>query len=137
MAMNPRIKEALRSTFFLKVMALIIGFLFWNVISKDFSASRWFTIPVCFYNKDKQLIKAPETIMVELHGKRTHIRALDPSSLAVHINARTLISGPQHIPITRDTLLLPPTIAVHETIPHVIYVTVAQPLPELPEASAS
>jgi hypothetical protein len=127
MAINPRIKEAIRSTMFLKAMALIIGFLFWNVISESFTASRWFTVPVCFYNKTDQTIEAPETVMVELHGKRAHIRAIDPATLAVHIDASMLDAGPHHMIITRDALLLPPTIAVHTSIPHMIFVAVHPP----------
>lgn len=127
MAMNPRIKEAVRSTMFLKAMALIIGFLFWNIISESFTASRWFTVPVCFYNLSDRNIEAPETVMVELHGKRAHIRAIDSSKLAAHIDASMLDAGPHQIIVTRDTLLLPPTIAVHASIPHMMLVTVAKP----------
>lgn len=125
--MNPRIKEALRSTMFLKVMALIIGFLFWNVISESFTTSRWYTVPVCFYNKTDQAIQAPETVLVELHGKRSHIRALEASTLALHIDARTLMQGPQHLIVSHDLLMLPPTIAVHDTIPHTLYITATMP----------
>lgn len=125
--MNPRVKDALRSTMFLKAMALIIGFLFWNIMSESFTASRWFTVPVCFYNKTDALIQAPETVMVEIHGKRSHIRALDPATIAVHIDAQTLAEGPQHLFITRDLLLLPPTIAVQETIPHTLFIQVTVP----------
>lgn len=127
MAMNPRIKEALQSTLFLKAMAVIIGFMFWNVISESFTASRWLTVPVCFYNKSNQKIEAPETVMIELHAKRTHLRALDPSTIAAHIDVSTLIPGPQRLAISRDILLLPSTIAVHETIPHTLFITITVP----------
>lgn len=130
MAIHPRIKEAVRSSMFLKAMALIIGFLFWNIISESFTASRWFTVPICFYNKTDRIMQAPETVMVELHGKRAHIRAIDASTLAVHIDASLLDVGPHQIIVTRDTLLLPPTIAVHTSIPHMMLVTVAQPTAE-------
>ncbi len=134
--MNPRIKEALRSTMFLKAMALIIGFMFWNVISESFTASRWFTVPVCFYNKTNQKIDSPETVMIELHGKRIHLRALDPATIAAHIDVNTLTPGPQRLTISRDMLLMPSTITVHETIPHTLFITVTIPTQAAEEAAS-
>lgn len=125
--MNLRIKAALLSTRFLKFNALIIGYSFWALIGEAFPATLWLSVPLCFYNQQEtKKIDAPETIWVKLHGKRSHLYAIDKEALAAHINVEELHSGPQSYSITAKSLLLPPTISVSETIPHVIQLTLSE-----------
>lgn len=122
-------QTALRSTLFLKAVALILGFLFWNVLSDSFLGSYWVTMPLAFYNRTSEKIEAPEKIRVELKGKRSHLKNLDTSSLALHIDVQTLSQGPQTLEITSDLLFLPATISVGESVPCplIIFVTKGTP----------
>ncbi len=122
--MNVKVKHAVTSTIFLKAVSLVIGFLFWSILSESFTAYKWVTIPVAFYNKGNELIESTEKISVELRGKRSHLKNLDSSALSLHIDAQTLKPGPNTIEVTPDQLFLPATIAVGETIPHSITIHV-------------
>lgn len=121
--MNISTKPLFTSTIFLKAASLIIGFLFWSLLSDSFTATRWITVPVCFYNTQNQKISCDETIKVELKGKRLHLKNLNANVLALHIDAQNLQSGPQSLMVTADHLLLPHTITVGETIPHTLMIT--------------
>lgn len=121
--MNTTLKRSFISKIFLKAAALILGFLFWSIMSDSFIATRWVTVPVCFYNIKRETLKAPETILVELRGKRAHLKHLDSTSIAVHIDAQTLNTGVNTLQVDTRALLLPPSIAVGDTIPHVLSIT--------------
>lgn len=127
--MNISSKPIVTSTIFLKATSLIIGFLFWSLLSDSFTASTWVTVPVCFYNATNQKIACEETIKVELKGKRAHLRNIKTEALAVHIDAQQFRAGPHSIMVTSEQLLLPPTIAVGETIPHVLMINIAESPP--------
>lgn len=119
-------RTALTSPIFLKATSLIIGFLLWSTVNHLFTQNVWLTVPVCFYNIDTLQIEAPETINVELTGKRAHIKQINPEVLAVHIDASRLKIGTQKIPITAKQLLLPSSISVTSIIPHPIIITVTR-----------
>lgn len=123
--MNTKIKHALTSKIFIRAVSVIIGFLFWTLLSESFTASRWVTIPIAFYNKGSERIESPEHIKVELRGRRSYLKRVDYSKLSLHIDTQTLKPGPNLIEVTADRLFLPSTISVGETIPHAIalYVT--------------
>ena len=124
--MNITSKPILTNTIVLKVMALIIGFLFWSIVSDSFTASRWVTVPVCFYNTKKYKIQAPETMRLELKGRKSHLRTIDIGRLAVHIDLQTLHKGPQSIVVTPHHLLLADTIHIGLTIPHTLMFTLLE-----------
>jgi hypothetical protein len=111
------LKNAFTGTIFLKAAALIIGFLFWTIIGDSFQNHVWIKVPIAFYNGGQKKIAAPATIAVELRGKRNHLRQIDTSTLAVHIDANRLKVGPNHIPLTADLLFLPSTLQVGDSIP--------------------
>ncbi len=112
------VRNAFKSTLFLKATSLIIGFLFWTLMSDSFTTYRWITVPVCFYNRGSEIIEAPETIKVELRGRRSHLRHLQVHTLALHIDAKTLKPGTTAIQLTPDHLSLPSSIAFGDIIPH-------------------
>jgi hypothetical protein len=117
---------AVTSTIFLKASSLILGFLLWSSVSELFPRTIWVVIPVCFYHREARGISSPETVSVELTGKHSHIKRIDTKNLAVHIDARTLHTGDNHVTITADKLLLPPTISVATIIPNTIIIRIAE-----------
>ena len=116
------LRSTLTSPLFLKATSLILGFLLWSTVSDLFPRRMWLTVPVCFYNTGLNRVSAPETINIELTGKRAHIKQINKDSLALHIDAASLRQGDNHLTITRDQLLLPPTISVTTVIPHKVIV---------------
>ena len=122
---NIKVKHALSSTIFLKAVSLIMGFLFWSVLSNSFTSYIWVTVPVAFYNRGDEKIEATEKVTVELKGKRSHLKNLDTAALSLHVDAQSLKPGPNSIEVVPDLLFLPATITVGETVPHtlMIYVT--------------
>ncbi len=120
--MNTKLNSAFISPLFLKAASLIIGFLFWSILSDSFISSRWVTVPIAFYNKGDEKITSPEHIQVELRGKRSFLKNLDSSVLTLHLDAQILKPGPNSIEVTPDQLFLPSTLFVGETIPHNVIV---------------
>lgn len=119
-------RNAYQSTIFLKVSSLIIGFALWSSVCELFPRSQWFTIPISFYNRDSRNIQAPEIVQVEFTGKRSHMNRIDKKSIAAHIDAQSLRMGDNPLTITREHLLLPPSIVVTTVIPQSIVVRVTK-----------
>lgn len=120
-------RTALTSPIFLKASSLILGFLLWSSVSELFTRSLWVAVPLSFYNnKEGRKISSPETINVELSGKRSHIKHIDKNTLALHIDAQSLHLGDNHLTITREQLLMPPSIAVATVIPQKVVVRVTR-----------
>lgn len=95
----------------LKIVSLIIGYTFWYIFGHAHTVTTKVQVPVCFYGTSKAfVINSPDTITVELTGKRSHLHSLDLPSLALHINAQKLQVGPNPIEITSATLFLPESI---------------------------
>ena len=124
--MNVKVKSALTSTIFLKAVSVVIGFMFWSIVSDSFTSYKWVTVPIAFYNKKDQNIVSPNTIKVELKGRKIHLKNIDKSALSLHIDAQTLKPGPNCIEVTPDLLFLPSTVAIGETVPHNITIHVEQ-----------
>ena len=116
------LRSTLTSSLFLKVSSLILGFGLWSIMNDLFTQSKWFTIPVCFYNTESHHIKAPETVTLELTGKRAHLKRISSDTLAVHVDAKSLQQGDNLLRITHDLLLLPQTLAVTTVIPQSVIV---------------
>ena len=120
------VRTILTSSLCLKISSLIIGFLLWSTVNDLFTYTKWFTIPLCFYNAESLVLSAPQAITLELSGKRSHIRQIASDSLAAHIDAHTLRPGNNLLAITRDHLLMPPSIQVTTVIPHSVIVQVTR-----------
>lgn len=106
-------KNILLHNVVLKVISGIIGITFWLMASQSYKATLQCTVPVCFYaSPADRIIKAPETVSVTLCGKRNDLKALERSSLAIHINAQKLAIGPNRIVVSHATLFLPKSINV-------------------------
>src|SRR5579885_1148801 len=106
--MKLSLKSILESNLSLKAMSLFLGIGFWYIYSSYHPTSITVDVPLCFYGSaaDKT-IDAPESIKVQLSGKRSDFYNLDLSNLALHINADELIPGDQLIDITEEKLFLP------------------------------
>ncbi len=129
-------RTAFTSPIFLKVSSLILGFLLWSSVSELFPRTLWVAVPISFYNKDLRAISAPESVHIELSGKRSHIKRIDTHNLAVHIDAQTLHTGDNHLAITHEQLLMPPSITVATIIPQKVVVQVTQ-VPPVRKGEAS
>ena len=55
-------------------------------------------------------LSAPDTIRIQIRGKRTDLRMIAHENLAVHIDASTLADGRNSLAVTNETLLLPDSI---------------------------
>jgi YbbR domain-containing protein len=116
--MQVNIGKAFLSERFLKIASLLIGYLLWVALSDSHVSARWIEVPISFYDKPSHmLIEAPETVHVELKGRRSALYNLEKSQLAIHINAQELAEGPQSCIINQQTMLLPSFITVNNYKP--------------------
>lgn len=112
------LKKTLLNNAVLKAVSLIFGYTLWFVLSNAYTTSVWLEVPVCFYDTPEHVIvDAPETVKINLVGKRTDLRNLDMQHLAVHINGTRLKTGHQQLTVNHETLLLPHTINILHTKP--------------------
>jgi hypothetical protein len=108
----------------LNIIALILGYSLWSILSQKTISSRFIEIPLCFYNTTQHTnLEAPEFVAVTLSGSRINLKNLDINQLALHVNAQNLSSGPNLIVPDRHNLLLPETINVLHYKPTNIMVT--------------
>ncbi len=120
------LQTALTSPLVVKVTSLILAFMLWSTINQLFTYSTWVTVPVCFYNVESRQIDAPESIELELTGKRGHLKHIAYDRLAVHIDAAQLPYGTSKVKVSADQVLLPPSIAITTTIPHHLLITITR-----------
>lgn len=95
------------TNFTINSMAIIFGILWWSVLSNLHRAQRTITIPLCFYNTNQLHVTAPETIAITISGKRSHLRSLNASNVAIHMDAQSLPEQTSILNIRQEHLLLP------------------------------
>ncbi len=106
-----RIKTVLLGNAPLKVFSLILGYALWYIIGNAMSTTASLNVPLSFYNvPENTKVNAPESITIQIRGKRSLLRALDTDRLAIHINAQELNEETNSITLTNNMLLLPETI---------------------------
>lgn len=121
--MHISIHRALDSRIFLKVSSLIIAYLLWSIIGESFSTTRWYQIPIVFYNIEENIkLTAPEYIWIQMKSKRSILSNIDTDNLALHINAQELKTGPNNVTVNEETLLLSANICVSNFIPQNVIV---------------
>ncbi len=108
--MESRAKQTSRNVP-LKVISLLLGYTFWYIFGNSHTTTAWITIPLCFYNVQKEnSVKAPEMLSLKIAGKRTVLRSLDARDLAIHVDAARLQEGKNLLTITPETIFLPESI---------------------------
>lgn len=109
----------------LKIVSLFVGYSFWFVFGHAQTITTAITVPLCFYGaQDNMTIQAPDTVRIELSGKRSIMQTVDLKSLAIHVDARELLAGTQPIEISQKSLFLPESIKLVHYTPAQIMVTV-------------
>ena len=121
MKSNTVLQRALYNPACIKLSALLIGYSLWFYLGQYFTSSQWVQVPLCFYSIPAQMsIKAPETVWIELTGKRIDIRHLDLRTLALHVNAQAFKPGKQNYTINYTDLFLPSCVRVSTSRPNTI-----------------
>jgi hypothetical protein len=95
----------------LKIISLMLAYSFWTLLNQMHPTLLTVTVPLCFYGEQKATTKisAPETLKLTLSGKRTDLANLDLTTLAAHVDATTLVAGPNNLTLTREHLFVPPS----------------------------
>ncbi len=120
-----QIKNLIISNAPLKIVSCILGYTFWFILGHSQTIKTELTVPICFYGANpKMQIEAPETVHIELSGKRTIMQTVDLSNLAIHIDVRDLVEGSQPIEITQEKMFLPESIKLIHYSPAQIVVAV-------------
>lgn len=87
--------------------SLICGFFTWHMINQTRPMTIALKVPLCFYETSiDQKIDAPETICITLKGPRNELARIDFSTLALHIDARS-IQNEHPLTLTTAHLFLP------------------------------
>lgn len=121
------LKNILTQNIIIKILSLMIGYGIWLSLAQLHTSAMQLTIPLCFYGTEKQ-IQAPDLITVHLSGKRHHLTTINPSALAIHINADSLHDGQNQLILQNSHLFLPKTINVIHWSPTPITIIVHEEL---------
>lgn len=106
--MKLSIKNLLETNLSLKIVSLLFGVSFWAIFTTWHNSSLTTQVPICFYgSNEKRIVDSPETVTVELSGKRSDLLNLDLENLAVHVNSDELIAGENLIELSHEKLFLP------------------------------
>jgi hypothetical protein len=89
----------------------MLAYSFWALLNQMHPTLLNVTVPLCFYGEQKKgtSLMAPETLKITLSGKRNDLAHLDLSTLAAHVDASSLVSGPNNLVLTREHLFVPPS----------------------------
>lgn len=112
------------TNFTINILAIILGILWWSLLSELHRCQRTITIPLCFYNTKQCTVIAPELVTITLGGKKSHLRTVDAATVAAHINAATLPEHTSPLTLKQEYLLLPQTINLLSYSPSNLLVTV-------------
>jgi hypothetical protein len=112
----------------IKIISLALGYGLWALFNQMHPSTVTLSIPLCFYGETtaKRTLAAPETITVTLAGKRSDLARLDLETLAAHIDAATLVPGPNPITLTQAHLFLPATCNLVHCTPSNILVSLKE-----------
>jgi hypothetical protein len=124
--MQLNLKNILLNNNSLKLLSLFFGFGLWYILSQPQHVHVNITTPVCFYNSATRKIEAPESIDLELVGKRSDIKRLSRKNLALHLDAQQLHEGEQHIIINEQHLFLPASIKLVNCTPSHLIINVKE-----------
>jgi len=106
--MQLNLKTELFNNVTLKIVSCFLGYAIWLTIGQSHSTSMQISVPLCFYAMpENYAVNAPETLTLELRGKRADLRNIDTQALALHIQGQDLQEGPNQIPISTASLFLP------------------------------
>ena len=95
----------------IKIISVIFGYLFWNIVSQSHVAEISLDVPLCFYKvPDNITLDSPEKIKIHLSGKRADLDTLDIKNLAAHLNMQDTEVGKQTITLQGEELFLPESI---------------------------
>jgi hypothetical protein len=111
---------------YLVLSSCLLGWLLWSIIGESYYARLKIKVPFYFYNASPEQIQAlkhPETISLELEGKRRELRSVNREELAVHVNYQTLTPPLTPIIPTASMLFLPPSINVISYRPENLAIT--------------
>lgn len=110
---------------FLKIIALLLGYVVWRVVSSQHHTTLTLQAPLSFYNVHHYYIKAPESITVTLRGpKKSFINVEE--TLALHIDVSHLKEGDNEITITSQNLFLPEGVKLIKWNPHYFKITLTK-----------
>lgn len=114
---SPTKKQRLTSVT-LKAVSLVAGFGFWYIFGAMQTGTARIAVPLYFYNvPEHATITAPETIMAQISGKRSIIRALNQEAIALHIDAQTLHEGANLLTSDHATIFLPEALKLVHYLP--------------------
>jgi hypothetical protein len=102
----------LLNTNVLKVVALLLAYFYWSLLSDTYPIDTRLQLPVTISTHKMQVLQAPSSALVTLRGLRKYIRALDTSALAITIPESELLPGNNLIALTNKHLSLPPAITL-------------------------
>lgn len=102
----------------IKFLSILVGSLFWFIFSYDKLTTSWYSIPVVIYNDADYSFDGPETISVQLSGKRADFIHCQQKNLALYIDALTLVPGNNKIEVTNQGLFLPSCLSVIDSSPN-------------------
>lgn len=116
---NVNIKHAIFSNIFLKSSALVIGYILWSILSEVYNTSVWLEVPLCFYNNITEAkITAPDSIKIQIKGKKNLLNYIDKDNLIAHIDTQGLKPGLNKVAITNENLFLSENILIANYVPN-------------------
>lgn len=116
------------ANFPIKIASLALGYGLWALFNQMHPSTITLAVPLCFYGNTiaHGTLIAPETIKITLAGKRSDLARLDLEALAAHIDAATLVPGPNPITLTQTHLFLPTTCNMIHCMPSNILVSLKE-----------
>lgn len=121
------IKQIMLHHNFIKLASCIIGYTTWAFIAQHQHITVNQPVSLCFYQtNDLYQIKAPESVVAVISGKRQDIHRYNPEQNAFHIDASTYKEGTHQVTLLNENLFLPDNLKMVQLIPSSITVTISK-----------
>lgn len=95
-----------------KVIACLLGYFYWSLLSDLYLIEARFWVPVTVASQNHLVYRAPAQALITLRGLRKHIRSLDSSLLEIIIPESDLTSGKNYMTVTAKHIALPTCISL-------------------------
>jgi diadenylate cyclase len=103
----------------------------WYNFARGFETLVTLDVPVEFINRDPKMeiySASASSVKLQLSGSGTLIKSLEPDQVKIKLNLTHAVPGSNLVPISRDTISLPPGIQLKQVSPQALKVNVDIPV---------
>ncbi len=123
--------KQLRELYTAAALCLVFVTGIWLSFARGLETFMTLEVPIEFMNRDPDMeiySASVGSVKLQISGSRSLIKTVTPDQLKVKLNLEKAVPGENQVPITSESIVLPPGIDFKQVEPHLITVTMDMPV---------